>query len=53
MIYDRVGRAALRFAIGYLRRRYRREIRIGIGVGAAAAALTAAAYVASRGVPEG
>ena len=34
MIYDRLGRAAVRFAVAYLRRRYRREIRVGIGVGA-------------------
>lgn len=53
MIYDRAGRAALRFAFSYLRRRYRREIRIGIGVGAAGLAVTAAVYIASRGVPEG
>jgi hypothetical protein len=51
VIYDRLGRAAIRFALSYLRRRYRREIRIGIGVGAATLAL--AAYFASRNVPEG
>ncbi len=34
-MYDSFGRAAVRFAFGYLRRRYRREIRIGFGVGAA------------------
>lgn len=51
MIYDRLGRAAVRFAVSYLRRRYRREIRIGIGVGAGV--LAVAAYLASRNVPEG
>jgi hypothetical protein len=50
-MYDTVGKAALRFAVGYLRRRYRRELRIGIGV--AAMAIGVAAYLASRNVPEG
>lgn len=48
---DRVGKAAVRLAYRYLRRRYRREIRIGIGVAAVAVAI--AAYLASREVPEG
>jgi hypothetical protein len=48
---DRLGRAAIRFALRYLRRRYRREIRIGIGIGVAGLAI--AAYVATRNVPEG
>jgi len=51
MLYDRLGRAAVRFAIGYARRRYRREIRIGIGLGVMGIAV--AAYLASRNVPEG
>jgi hypothetical protein len=51
MLYEKLGRVAVRFAIVYLRRRYRRGIRIGIGVGALG--LAAAAYVASRNVPEG
>jgi len=51
MTSDRLGRAAIRFAIRYVRRRYRRQIRIGIGV--AAAGLAIAAYLASRNVPEG
>lgn len=50
-MYDTVGKAALRFAVSYLRRRYRRELRIGIGV--AAMAIGVAAYLASRNVPEG
>ena len=50
-MYDTLGRAALRFAFAYLRRRYRREIRIGIGVAALGAGL--AAFLASRNVREG
>ena len=49
--YDRVGRAAIRFSLAYLRRRYRKPIRIGLGV--AAFAIGVAAYLASRNVPEG
>jgi hypothetical protein len=48
---DTVGRAAVRFALRYLRQRYRREIRIGMVV--AAAAVGVAAYLAARNVPEG
>jgi hypothetical protein len=51
MAYDKLGKVAIRFAIKYARRRYRRQIRIGIGLSAAALAL--AAYLASRNVPEG
>ena len=51
MLSDRLGRVAVSFAVRYLRRRYRREIRIGIGAGAAVLAI--AAYLASRNVPEG
>ncbi len=51
MIYNSLGRAAVRFAVLYLRRRYRREIRIGVGV--AALGIGVAAYLASRNVPEG
>ncbi len=50
-MYDRIGKTALRFAISYLRRRYRREIRIGAGV--AVAAIGIAVYLANRNVPEG
>jgi hypothetical protein len=50
-MYDRLGKAALRFAIVYLRRRYRREIRLGIGIGAVA--IGVAIYLANREVPEG
>jgi len=48
---ERIGRAAVRFAVSYLRRRYRREIRLGIGVGAVA--IGVAVYLANREVPEG
>ncbi|HEX3173942.1 MAG TPA: hypothetical protein VHQ43_06975 [Solirubrobacterales bacterium] len=50
-MYDRLGKAALRFTIAYLRRRYRREIRIGAAV--AVGALGIAVYLANRNVPEG
>lgn len=51
MTSDRLGRAAIRFTVKYVRRRYRRQIRIGVGV--AIAGVAVAAYVASRNVPEG
>ncbi len=50
-MYDRAGKAAIRFAIRYTRRRYKREIRIGLG--ATAVLVAVAAYLASRNVPEG
>jgi hypothetical protein len=50
-MYDKLGKAALRFAVAYLRRRYRREIRIGVGV--AALGVGAAVYLANRDVREG
>jgi hypothetical protein len=50
-MYDKLGKAAIRFAFTYARRRYKREIRVGIGVTAAVVAV--AAYLASRNVPEG
>jgi hypothetical protein len=51
MTSDKLGKAAIRFALKYVRRRYRREIRIGLGIGVAGLAL--AAYLATRNVPEG
>lgn len=51
MSYDKLGKVAIRFALKYVRRRYRRQIRIGVGV--AALAVGVAAYLASRDVPEG
>jgi hypothetical protein len=50
-MYDTLGKAALRFTVTYLRRRYRREIRIGAGL--AVAAIGVAVYLANRDVPEG
>jgi hypothetical protein len=50
-MYDRLGKVALRFTVAYLRRRYRREIRIGVGV--TVAAVGVAVYLANRNVPEG
>ncbi|HEX3734826.1 MAG TPA: hypothetical protein VHU86_06680 [Solirubrobacterales bacterium] len=50
-MYDAFGRAAVRFAVVYLRRRYKRELRIGVGM--AAVAIGIGAYLASRNVPEG
>jgi len=48
---DRLGRVAIRFAVRYVRHRYRRQIRIAAGV--TVAAIAVAAYAASRNVPEG
>jgi hypothetical protein len=50
-MYQRLGRAAIRFSVIYLRRRYRRQIRIGAGLVAVAVGI--AAYFATRNVPEG
>ena len=51
-MYNRLGRASVKFAFGYLRRRYRREGRIALGVfGVGVAA--ALAYLATRDAPEG
>lgn len=48
---DTVGRFAVRLAYGYLRRRYRREIRIGFGIGIVVIGI--GALLASRNVREG
>ncbi|MET0557693.1 MAG: hypothetical protein ABW065_03355 [Solirubrobacterales bacterium] len=53
ILYNRLGRAAVRFAIVYLRRRYRREIRIGVGIGVGTLAIAVATYLTRREVPEG
>ncbi len=52
MIYAWIGRNTVRLASRYLRRRYGRHGRIALGVGLATAA-AAAAYLATREVPEG
>ncbi len=48
---ERLGKAAVRFGYRYLRRRYRREIRIGLVVAAVGAAV--AVYLGTRNVREG
>jgi hypothetical protein len=48
---ERIGKAAVRYGTRYLRRRYRREIRIGVGV--AVAAVAVAVYLGTRNVREG
>lgn len=50
-MYDLIGKAAIKFAFRYVRRRYRREARIALGLGVLAAFVIA--YLASREVPEG
>ena len=50
-MYNRLGRAAIRFSFAYLRRRYQRQIRIGAGL--AAVTVGIAAYLATRDVREG
>lgn len=50
-MYDTLGKAAVRFALAYLRKRYKREIRIGIGI--AAIGIGVAAFLGSRDVREG
>lgn len=50
-MYDALGKAAVRFAVTYLRRRFRRQLRIGAGV--AVAAIAVAALLAGRNVREG
>ena len=50
-MYNRIGKASVKFAFRYMRRRYRRETRIALGLGIAAAVI--AAYLASREVLEG
>jgi hypothetical protein len=51
-MYNRLGKASVKFAFRYMRRRYRRETRITLGV-LGAVAVIGAAYLASREVPEG
>ena len=51
MIYRAIGKAAVKYAVLFLRQRYRRQLRIGAGLGAVA--VGAAVYWANRNVPEG
>jgi len=46
-----LGRAAIGYSAFYLRRRYRRQLRIGLGIVAISIAI--GAYLAMRNVPEG
>ena len=48
---DRIGKLAVRYGSRYLRRRYRREIRLGIAAAVIGAAL--AVYLGTRNVREG
>jgi hypothetical protein len=51
-MYNLLGKAAVKFALRYLRRRYRRQERIALGAfGLVIVAITA--YLATREVPEG
>ena len=51
-MYNRLGKASVRFAFRYMRRRYRRESRIALGL-FGAGIVAAVAYFATREVPEG
>jgi hypothetical protein len=51
-MYNRLGKASVKFAFRYVRRRYRRQARIVLGAGIAVA-VAGAAYLVSREVPEG
>ncbi|HEX6781297.1 MAG TPA: hypothetical protein VF125_04620 [Solirubrobacterales bacterium] len=51
-MYNRVGKASVKFAFRYLRRRYRRETRVALGV-FGVGIVAAIAYLATREVPEG
>jgi hypothetical protein len=50
-MYNRLGKASIKLAFRYARRRYRRQGQIALGLLAAAIAI--AAYLATREVPEG
>jgi hypothetical protein len=50
-VSDTVGRLAVRYGFRYLRRRYRREIRVGLAVAAVGAGV--AVYLGTRNVREG
>lgn len=50
-MFDAFGRAAIRFAITYVRRRYRRQIRVAVAI--AATVLAIGGFLLVRRVPEG
>lgn len=51
-MYALLGKAAWRYGVTYMRRRYRKQIRIGAGLAVIGVGI-AAAYLVSREVPEG
>lgn len=51
-MYNRLGKASVKFAFRYMRRRYRRESRIALGL-FGAGIVAAVVYFATREVPEG
>jgi hypothetical protein len=50
-VNERLGKLAVRYGLRYVRRRYRREIRVGLGVAAVGVAI--AVYLGTRDVREG
>jgi hypothetical protein len=52
-MYQRVGRAAIRISVRYLRARYRRQLRIGAAIIGAGVVAAIVAYLTAREVPEG
>jgi hypothetical protein len=51
-MYNRLGKASIKFAFRYARRRYRRQAGIALGLTIAAVGAVAA-YLLTREVPEG
>lgn len=52
-MYHRVGRAAIRFSVRYLRARYGHQLRIGVAMVAVGVVAGIVAYLTAREVPEG
>lgn len=51
MIYRAIGKAVVKYSVLFVRRRYRRQLRIGAVL--AVGAIGVAVYLANREVPEG
>ena len=51
MIYKAIGKAVVKLAVAFIRRRYGTQLRFALGFGVAAIAI--GAYLASRDVAEG
>lgn len=51
MIYKAIGKAVVKLALAFVRRRYGTQLRFGLGF--VAVAIAAGAYLASREVSEG